>query len=521
MLNGTIFEKMRKQPKLDPIPTNHNVFSYGMEVSGYGEQYSSESVLIADDLGLDLIGLKTLDAWQAIRANEFAEYYNLSTRVVLNPEFYPDKIDVKGLGRFSHVADILYPSDGAPGRGGEFKWQEYKIRIKQGHESDALFFIGPHTRDFDYMIIDDSLETHSGYNLIQGGTIQGENVVCRYPWFERWIGKIPMVSNTDAHREFWELRGHFQAVRTLFIAPNSTWEGFKDSVLKNRVVVAFKTANTPGFDDIVLYGSTEAINFLQDHRNDWIWWESPYPRAVITPITHGSSIVPDNSYEWDLGNFTGTILRIKGAKFKAFKLDGQQLYNQTFIDRTNYYKYSSFYYVHLERILNGTHVAEVEYVSGDGLRYVKTLIFDIRYPSLYLRELTHFPAEPTDKDSIKVSITAIERVPAKHVILWYSIDGKLTWNAVSMSKDENMIYSAVIGKMPPETTVYYYVEAVDKADNSIRLPQNNMDYESFVIFYQQSPKDYTHIFTFSVILIVSFMSFYAEFHWNRKARKHS
>lgn len=526
MLNGTIFEKIRDLPNSDPIPATHHVFSFGMEVSGYAEHFSSESVLIADDLGLDLIGLKTWDVSQSTRANEFAEYYNLSTRTVLSPKFYPENIQINGLGRFSDVSDVIYPPDSDHGGGGIliFEWQEYKDRIKRGHEGGALFFIGSHSRDFDYLIIDDSLENLSGYDLIDGGSLHRGETVRRFPWFERWIGKIPMVANNDASQEFWKLRKEFKTVRTLFIAPNGTLEGFKESILKNRVVVVFKTTNEPGFDDIVLYGSTEATSFLQDHRNEWIWWVDPHSisEVLITPIMHGSSIVPDNSYEWELGNFTGIILRIKNdTQFVSFKLDGQQLNNLTFVNRTDSFTLSSFFYVHLKWIPNGTHVVEVEYVSQDGLDLVKTLIFDTKYPSLHLRQLIHFPNDPTNRDSIIVKVTVIERVPAKQVILWYSVDGKLTWNTVNMSKDENTVYSAIIDKIQPDTIVYYYVEAVNKTANFSRLPRNKMEYASFVVYYERSPEESIYIFTFSMILIVSIMSLLAEFHWNRNARKQS
>ncbi|MFX0195630.1 MAG: prenyltransferase/squalene oxidase repeat-containing protein [Candidatus Hodarchaeota archaeon] len=524
MLKGTIYEKIRQPPKSYPIPTTHHVFSYGMEVSGYSEQFSSESVSIANDLGLDLIGIKTRYKLQSTRANEFAEYYNLSTRTVLNPEFHGEKIDVNGLGRFSHVADILYPPDGdSGGVGGTMEWQDYKNRIKRGHEAGALYFIGSHTRDFDYLIIDDSLESHSGYDIITGGSSHGE-AVRQFPWFERWIGKLPMVANSDAHQEFWNTRKQFKTVRTLFIAPNSTWEGFKEAVFKNRVVVSFKTADTTGFDDVVLYGATEAINHLLDHGNEWIWWGSHdfIFKVLIIPITHGSSVVPDNSYEWDLGNFTGTILRIKNdTQFESFKLDGQQLNNLTFVNRTSSHTLSSFFYVHLERISNGTHVAEVEYVSQDNLKFVKTVIFDVEYSSLYLHELAHFPADTTKQGSIIVKVTAIERVPAKHVILWYSLDEKATWNSVNMSKGENTVYTAIIEKVPPDRAVYYYVEAIDKIGNSFRLPRNKMNFATFVVSYQRTAEEYIYIFIFSVIPIVGIISLLTEFLWNRKVRKHS
>lgn len=74
------------------------------------------------------------------------------------------------------------------------------------------------------------------------------------------------------------------------------------------------------------------------------------------------------------------------------------------------------------------------------------------------------PNQPTPSDIVKVSVSpSDDRSGVKEVWLYYSINNT-DWNKVLMSTEDS-VYKATIPKQGESTTIQYYFEAYDNADN--------------------------------------------------------
>lgn len=88
-----------------------------------------------------------------------------------------------------------------------------------------------------------------------------------------------------------------------------------------------------------------------------------------------------------------------------------------------------------------------------------------------LSELKIFPVTPRDVDVVSVSVKATDMNGIRSVTLYYKInDGSFTGTAMVVLGGAPDVYSALIPAQTSGSSVYYYVEATNSSDQTVRIP---------------------------------------------------
>jgi hypothetical protein len=81
--------------------------------------------------------------------------------------------------------------------------------------------------------------------------------------------------------------------RTLFLAREATWEGWREA-LKNDWVVAVRRDAISGGKLWTHGGSGAAIDFVARHEEDWRWWDNP---GISRPLVSVVAVRPGDTFE--------------------------------------------------------------------------------------------------------------------------------------------------------------------------------------------------------------------------------
>jgi len=90
-----------------------------------------------------------------------------------------------------------------------------------------------------------------------------------------------------------------------------------------------------------------------------------------------------------------------------------------------------------------------------------------------ISNVSHTPASPTSTDDVTVTATITDDIAVSSATLWYSIGG--SYIELTMTDDGSNIYSATIPAQADDTTVNYYIEAVDNEGFTTTEPANAPD----------------------------------------------
>jgi hypothetical protein len=112
---------------------------------------------------------------------------------------------------------------------------------------------------------------------------------------------------------------------------------------------------------------------------------------------------------------------------------------------------------------------------------IKIVYFKTGPPFIDLPVIT--PSNPRSWDDVVVTVSISDDQGIKNATLYYKIDDG-EWISISLSKNGNT-YNATIPATPDGSTVYYYIEAFDTADQrSVRTPLD-ADYFSYIVMDDQ------------------------------------
>jgi hypothetical protein len=205
--------------------------------------------------------------------------------IVSCPEQYGHRLKWHGGHPAHHVANYLIPPDLAPeaqarldaadraGRSG-LPWAEYRERVIAPITAlGALFY--PEL-DYEmmnaYMVYDDGLDGGPGYNAVIGAL--GWPLwdwIRFFPYRERWVGKLPIVADGDAHGDVVKWKEPLDRQRMLYIARTHDRAGFLEACREGRTVCVIRG----GADktELAFYGEPAAVEYVKERRREWQWWE--------------------------------------------------------------------------------------------------------------------------------------------------------------------------------------------------------------------------------------------------------
>lgn len=242
-------------------------------------------------LKLNLIGIKTTEKEvvesdgmsKVVReARAYAKQKGYKIEIVDCPENYAHRLEWFTGQKADHGSNMLFP----PGLSGE-NWEKYLAAYKNGlkglpweefknHVIRPVLDIGTlfypeldYTMLNAYMVYDEGLDGHVGYNAIPAAHFGNYDWVRHFPYKERWLGHLPFIADGDAHGDVYKWRPNLESFRNVFIAKSYHFADYIDASLNGRSVCVLRMPET---DELRYYGSKKAVDYLKSHLNVWKWW---------------------------------------------------------------------------------------------------------------------------------------------------------------------------------------------------------------------------------------------------------
>jgi prenyltransferase beta subunit len=269
------------RPEEEIAEGKYSVFHAHLKAPAVEADSPSTMVDGVQAMGVNLLGVKATEVAEA-RRHAAAKGYRLE--VVACPENYAHTLRWLGGHPADHVSNWLIPPEmndqqrqafaaaDAAGRRG-LPWAEFRQQvIAPMHAMGSLVYP---EMDYSmvnaYMVYDDGLDGQPGFSaLIAGLGWPAWDWIRHFPYRERWVGKLPMMADGDAHGDLSAWRGRLEKQRILYLAEDHRLPAFAEACRQGRAVCVIRdeTAST----GIVYYGTSAAVRYLKRHEAEWKWW---------------------------------------------------------------------------------------------------------------------------------------------------------------------------------------------------------------------------------------------------------
>lgn len=199
-------------------------------------------VALAHRVGADLLLVKTLQNTEpqlARRARAVAKGFPRPLAVACVREEHKRAWGVEGVGYATHCSDVIFGPDQQIGDRGWHKSFEGLVSAwRDDRARGALVFSASHQHRELLAPAYERSARRGGYDALMAGWAfaPGGDVVRENPWLARWVARMPVIGNHDAHADpfHWLHRGI--RTRTLFFANTPDLAGFAEAVRAGRVV---------------------------------------------------------------------------------------------------------------------------------------------------------------------------------------------------------------------------------------------------------------------------------------------
>lgn len=280
-----------------PLPSGLKVFSIQIEAHGKGSP--TEAVDLARALCIHLWGAKNAKPEWITRAQAIADEQKVPVKFFVANEEYGTWVNVPGLGTYSHTSDLIAPAGVDIGSSlankGVVSWPEFRERRLAPLQKAVgrLVWQFGENEELVRLYLDDSLE-RGGYAAISTFHFGNPDFTNSEPFLQRYRGRIPFIALQDAHGdEPWWFADMTTGFRAVFLATEATWEGWLNA-LKQNWVVAIRHDAVSGFKTWMHGGSREVIEFVQQHKTAWQWWDNP---EVQRPLVSIVAVTPTDEFE--------------------------------------------------------------------------------------------------------------------------------------------------------------------------------------------------------------------------------
>jgi hypothetical protein len=294
------------------VPSDLKVFTIQIEAPGKGNP--RETVAMARALGIHLWGAKNsepgwLDEMQRVAREEKAPV----TFFVANEE-YGTYVSVPGLGTYSHLADVTAPAGSAFGAAmADDKhpnaWDDFLRRridpLRKAGGSNVWQF--NENEELTRVLLDQAVESGT-FSAISSFHFGNENFPVTQPFLNRYRDVMPYIGLQDAHSQTWWWMEYLTAFRTLFLATEPTWDGWRKALEKNWIVSVRHDARTNFKTQVA--GATNAVRkYVMDRAGAWQWW-GPKPEQMRRPWAALTAIRPGDKFD-EIRVESGATLRVR------------------------------------------------------------------------------------------------------------------------------------------------------------------------------------------------------------------
>lgn len=246
-------------------------------------EIEAEDLAALNDRGFNLLGLKSYDFDLVERLRMVIADQKLPMDVILSPEAYPHRTRLYGGLILHHICNLTLDPNwrgeqrsiwekanvlGAEG----LVWPDYLNRVMNPlQELGSIIYP---EQDFEmelaYLSYDSREESGSGYNaMLAGFNWSPSDFIRVFPWRERYVDKLPVIADVDAHGDLLKWSSQLDFTRNLFLANGPTYADFQEAAAAGRVVCVI-----PGRDGetTAYYGPVEAVQTVIRHLEEWKWW---------------------------------------------------------------------------------------------------------------------------------------------------------------------------------------------------------------------------------------------------------
>lgn len=229
----------------------------------------------------NLVATKTydLDAGQALI--EACQTGKLPLDVVLCPEAYPHRLRHGGGLVLDHVGNFTldprwtaaeratWDAANEAGKKG-LPWSDYCRRVIGPMRKLGSLCYPEHEFEMEYGY------THygdDGYNaMLAGFNWSPRDFVRVFPWRERYVDKLTMVADCDAHGDLEKWSPQLDHTRHLYLATGPSYADFLAAAANGRVVcVIAEPEGVPS--GVSYYGRPTAVEYVKRHVDQWRWWK--------------------------------------------------------------------------------------------------------------------------------------------------------------------------------------------------------------------------------------------------------
>lgn len=239
---------------------------------------------------LNLVGIKSTEkeilpgeamSQKVKEARAYAAQKGYTIEIVECPENYSHKLVWFSGLKADHVSNFIIPPNlsaadrqaydaaYAAGKMG-LAWPAFKEQVIRPILNVKTLFYPEldYTMTNAYMVYDEGLDGKTGYNGVPGAHFGNSDWMRHFPYKERWIGRLTVVADGDAHGDIYQWRKWIDEFRNVYIANDYHYADYIDASLHGRSVCVIRYPS----GEIRYYGAAPAVAYLKKHLKEWQWW---------------------------------------------------------------------------------------------------------------------------------------------------------------------------------------------------------------------------------------------------------
>jgi prenyltransferase beta subunit len=381
----------RPAPAPERLPDGLQPFTIQIQAPGLGSP--AEAVELARALKIHLWGAKNTTAAWIARAQEIADRNRVPVTFFVADEEYGTFVSLPGFGGYSHIADLVAPAGvdfGASMKDKDPSWETFrKERIAPLERAGgSMVWQICDNEELSTVLLDDSLE-RGGYAALSTFHMK-QNFVDILPFAMRYRGAIPFVALQDAHgKESWHWTDDLAGFRTIFLAREATWQGWREA-MKRDWVVSVRHDETTRFRTRMVGGTAAARDLVRRRMDEWRWWGDK-PEEIRRPVVSLVALRPGDPYEVGAPE-KGIALRVRTgwsnsqqatllkplATFEGLTLDQRAVETRLIeIKDEKGVRLESYRIAEFTGLAPGRHVAEAWAVTIGGARVKSRVEFSV------------------------------------------------------------------------------------------------------------------------------------------------
>lgn len=242
------------------------------------------------NLGFHLVGVKTREtevvedggiSRTVLEARAYASQKGYELEIVDNPENYAHRLVWFDGQHADHVSNFMIPPDMDDVQRTQFlasyhagkenlPWIDFKKQVIEPMVAMGTLFYPEldYTMPNAYLVYDEGLYGGGGYNAVPGAHFGNIDWVRHFPYHERWVGKLPIIADGDAHGDMVDWRNNLMLFRNVFLAEGNSLAAYVDAAKNGRSVCVIVLPE----GEVRYYGAPETVAYLKKHLTEWKWW---------------------------------------------------------------------------------------------------------------------------------------------------------------------------------------------------------------------------------------------------------